>query len=193
MKLLNERGKNVTPQEHKTVAKGIHHRTENKWRDSMKIEIKRGTMPSSSLHRYNQDVYVDGEFIGYFRPWYGEYHFRDKSKKIIDRNAGKNAFYPSYIEVYKISEMVPAVSLALELGEIPTDQDIADRQAKRDADEAKSKAEEAEDKRIWLIKDHAVELLDALETIVNAFNRGGGSMGDMEHAEAIIAHAKGDA
>lgn len=91
----------------------------------MKIEIERSGQMSGN--RYFQNVFVDEEFIGSFRPWYGEYHFHDKAGVTVSWKTGDFMANRKFISVDRISEMVQVV--ADNFSRIPTSDGIKKREA----------------------------------------------------------------
>lgn len=134
-----------------------------------KIVIQRSTQLGSDMRRYLQEVLVDGEIVGTFRPYHDEYVFYDRAGERLKWEHEQPTMTERFtlLRVYAISEMLGAFREALRDGHIPTDDDISKREAAREAEKGRHQAELIEGARIELIKDHAEELLEALDELLD--------------------------
>lgn len=130
------------------------------------IEIKRGKATRGP--RYCQDVFIDGAFVGYFRPSaYGtDYTFLDRAKQVITWRSEKWP-YNRYIEAETLTHMLGVILNNLK--RIPSPAQILQRTKTEQAEKKAREAETAEDARIWQIKTHGPDLLAALEVMVELF------------------------
>ena len=174
------------------------------------IEIVKQDHPFNPPHvtKYARDVYVDGELRGRFFPFFGEFNFRDLGGASVGIKGtanvwGQDRFYKAYV----IADMESVVEKMLEAGVLPTKADVKKREAKARRAEKKAEAEEAEAERVWKIKEHAEELLEALERLVGFADGGHDDAGchkgicsrqecsqcqRVDAATAVIAKAKGE-
>jgi|TARA_Y100000310_G_C20704273_1_gene833459 hypothetical protein len=129
------------------------------------VVIERGFQTDKYTSRYDQRVVVDGEHVATFTPYSGnEYILRDRSGEAVLVHPEAYG-YGRHAVVLKKADMLDTVRKWFEV--IPSDKDIAKREAAEKQAEEDKAAEQAESDRIWKIQQAGPELLEALKMIAD--------------------------